>query len=71
MKASMYKVESGIPIPGMYPFASMNVGDSFELPDPAKRTTVAVAVYRYAKEHGKKFTIRKTPTGELRCWRVA
>ncbi len=63
-------VERGVPLPGKYPFDTMEVGDSFALPKDVKRTTVSVAAMRYGRERGMKFTIRNTPLG-FRCWRIA
>ena len=64
------KVESNIPIPGKYPFAQMQVGDSFLVPQDVKRQTVNVAALRYGRTSGKRFTVRMTPEG-YRCWRTA
>lgn len=64
------KVEKNIPVPRKYPFAEMQVGDSFEVPEGTKRTTVNVAAKRYGMMHNMKFTVRLTPERKLRCWRV-
>ncbi len=66
----MVKIEKNVPIPQKWPLEDMNVGDSFEVPDTVKRTTVTVYAARYGKKTGKKFTIRKTQDGKLRCWRI-
>ncbi len=63
------KVESGIPLFERYPFARMNVGDSFLIPPGKSRQTVSISAHRYGKKHGMKFVTRKTPEG-YRCWRV-
>lgn len=65
------KVEDNVPVPTKYPFATMQVGDSFELPEGVKRSTVSVAAHRFSKKHGGKFTVRLTEDRKLRCWRVA
>ncbi len=63
-------VDKNVPIPKKYPFAQMQVGDSFVIADSIKRTTVSVASIRYGKATGKKFTTRKMPEGVYRCWRI-
>lgn len=63
-------VESNVPLPVKYPFKQMKVGDSFALPTDVHRTTVSVAAARYGRANSAKFTIRKMPNGELRCWRL-
>ena len=63
-------IDKNIPMPGLYPFAQMQVGDSFLLLPTMRRATVSVAAQRYGAKHGAKFTVRKVPDG-LRCWRVA
>lgn len=65
------KVESGVSIPIKFPFADMNVGDSFSVPTTIKRSTVNVSAKRYGDKHGQKFTIRIMPDRTLRCWRIA
>lgn len=64
------KVEKNVPLPQRFPFAGMEVGDSFAIPAGVNRTTVSVAAMRYAKKHGGKFTVRLMPDRSLRCWRV-
>lgn len=66
------KVAKGIPLPTIYPFASMEVGDSFAIPPTIKRTAVSVAAMRYGKKHGMKFTIRQVDFvgKKFRCWRI-
>ena len=63
-------IDKNIPVPGLYPFAHMQVGDSFLLLPTMRRATVSVAAQRYGAKHGAKFTVRKVPEG-FRCWRVA
>lgn len=64
------KVEKNIPVPRKYPFADMQVGDSFAVPPSVKRSAVTIAAKRYAHEHGMKFTVRQMPDKSLRCWRL-
>ncbi len=63
-------IEKNVPMPLRYPFAQMEVGDSFALPPGVGRTTVNVAAKRYADKHGGKFTVRLMPDRSYRCWRV-
>lgn len=65
------KIESGIPIPASFPFAQMQVGDSFQVPDDIKRTAVNVAAKRWGDKHAAKFTVRSMPDRTIRCWRIA
>lgn len=68
----MPKVEKGIPIPtiggsGEFPFAEMEIGDSFRVEvDQAKR------VRSYVSEPSRvgKYSVVKYD-GAYRCWRVA
>lgn len=73
-------IESGVPLPtketkkSRYPFARMNVGDSF-LIEGAKNSSsyeamrVRSAASHYARRDGKKFTVRVVEGG-IRVWRV-
>lgn len=72
-----FKIEkkAAIPAPshscGRYPFASMEKGDSFFVPDPGVAVSARSSAYIYAKNHPpRKFTARKEGTG-LRIWRTA
>ena len=66
-------IESGVPLAPkkraarVWPFASMQVGDSFISPQSAPRTNAAAA--HYQKRHDGKFAVR-TVDGTVRCWRV-
>lgn len=64
-----FQIESGIPLPTKFPFAQMQVGDSFLIPPDTQRTAVDAAARRYGNKRGMKFTVRSTPHG-FRCWRV-
>jgi hypothetical protein len=76
------KVEKGIPIPEKkpkYPFAEMEVGDSFRVDKvDAQKVRVASALYSSRKNQCAKFKIgvsirTKYETAtieEWRCWRV-
>ena len=65
------KIEKGVPMPHKYPFADMQVGDSFAIPPTIQRTTVNVAAKRFGDKHGMKFTVRLTADRSYRCWRTA
>lgn len=65
-------IESNKPIPiplaNIYPFAKMEIGDSFYVDGKnAMRVTSAASVY--GKRRKKKFTIRTEGDGK-RCWRI-
>jgi hypothetical protein len=64
------KIEKNVPLPVMYPFAKMEVGDSFAVPSSIRRETVSVAANRYGVKHGMKFTVRLMPNRSYRCWRI-
>jgi hypothetical protein len=64
------KVEKNIPIPAKFPFAGMQVGDSFAVPPDVKRPAVSVAAMRFGLKHGMKFTVRQVADKTFRCWRI-
>ena len=69
----MTVLEKGIEIPvkqkvGKYPYALMQPGDSFLVPD-GSLSKVCNASYREWKKTGKKFTARVVEGG-VRVWRV-
>lgn len=66
------KIENGIPITSWgsrtkYPFADMEVGDSFATDE--KR--VRAAVHTWSLKHGREFVTRKQTDGTIRVWRTA
>ena len=65
------KVDKDIPLPVKFPFADMQVGDSFAVPPDVKRPAINVAATRYGRKHDMKFVVRLTPDRTLRCWRTA
>jgi hypothetical protein len=91
----MFKIEKGVPLPpqergrgaiSKYPFAEMEVGDSFSLPLTGEKGTGGSTYYKWdkstrkltnasihhARRHGKKFTVREMKEeGVARCWRVS
>ena len=74
-----YTIESGIPMPkrtagrsgSKYPFADMEVGESFAVPGDVKAATIRSAVGAFAKRNPEvgKFAVRGTDDG-LRVWRT-
>lgn len=65
------KIDKNIPLPAKYPFAEMQVGDSFLVPEGISRTSIGVAAKRFGDKHGMRFTIRLNEKRLLRCWRIA
>lgn len=79
----MYEIESGVPVPASarqgisaYPFAVMQVGQSFCVPITGTRIQtdgrIRNAIQRYVKQQqgAVKFTVRKDGNS-IRIWRVA
>ena len=67
---SQPRIDKQFPIPVKYPFAGMQVGDSFAVPKGVGRTAVSISALRYSRKHGGKFTVRLMPDRSLRCWRL-
>ena len=74
-----FVLETNIPVPGRkggrtgskYPFAVMDVGQSFLVGSDVKASTVRSAVGAFIKTNkDRKFVVRETPEG-VRVWRVA
>lgn len=77
-----YAIEKDVPCPPRqgrtacpaardYPFAQMEVGDSFSVP-LSERCVVAFLTRRYARHTGTKFTSRQdAATQTVRVWRLA
>ena len=68
---SQPRIDKDVPLPARYPFADMQVGDSFAVPPTIKRSSINVAAMRYGRKHGMKFTVRLTADRSFRCWRIA
>jgi hypothetical protein len=73
------QVESGYPTPtrstsrAKYPFATMQVGDSFFMKSAYpehERGRVSAAACAYAKKHGVKFSTKIFDNG-VRTWRIS
>lgn len=64
------KIDKQFPIPVKYPFAGMQVGDSFAVPPDVKRPAVTVAAMRFGRRHGMRFTVRQVADKTYRCWRI-
>lgn len=65
-----HPIEKGVPIPLdrlRFPFAQMEVGDSFAF-ERNDHPAVREAASRHAKKHGRKYL---TSLRDLRCWRTA
>ena len=69
----MYKIDKNIPLPkriAKYPFADMDVGDSFFAKDKSCGTLYAASIkFRRDNKLDWKFTIQPEGTG-ARIWRV-
>ena len=76
----MFQLETGIPVPprasfgsvrgSKYPFADMEVGESFLVPEDVKLTTIRSAIGAFNKNNKTvKFAVRNTDTG-VRVWRT-
>ena len=77
----MYQIEKGIEVPAkkiferklVYPFATMEVGDSFFVPQvdgkPKTDGSIRSSARQAAKKFDFKFAIRSVDGG-FRCWRV-
>lgn len=72
----MFEIEKDCPIPPRtgtvtkYPFAGMEVGDSFYIPPEISRNTISSNAYSWGRRNNMTFSIRKEGEG-LRCWRTA
>jgi hypothetical protein len=74
----MFAIEKDVPVAAeargapVYPFAAMEPGDSFLVPDDSGRApnTVRRSAGAWGTRHGMKMTVRKVPGG-LRVWRLA
>lgn len=74
-----FTIESDIPVPkrtggraggSKYPFAQMQIGQSFLVGSDVKVTTVRSAIGAFTKNHPDfKFAVRSTEAG-VRVWRV-
>ena len=68
---SQISIDKKVPLPVRFPFADMEVGDSFAVPPEVNRPAINVAAMRYGRKHGMTFTVRLTADRSLRCWRTA
>lgn len=82
----MYEIQKEIPLPNRsgntterpnkYPFASMEIGDSFEVgpedktPSGAFRAQTAASLYSKKVKYSVQFATRKTEGNKLRVWRT-
>jgi hypothetical protein len=77
MDVSTVRIDRNVPLPvgrnfrrTKYPFASMEVGDSFVFPASANESSARSQSNVAGRKSGRKFSVRKTEAG-LRCWRIA
>lgn len=72
----MYQIEKSIPIPpaagrtSQYPYALMEVGDSFFVPRTKEKSVGVSTSHARNKFPGRKFATRRVDNG-VRVWRVA
>ena len=71
----MYEINKGVPVPPFavhrntkYPFRSMEIGDSFFVPDIQHHNMSSVMAY-HKKAYGTQFTARQEDNG-IRVWRI-
>jgi len=55
---------------GRYPWETMEVGDSFLVPEDVAIDSARSGATIAGRKHNRKFSIRKTDNG-YRCWRIA
>lgn len=65
-----------MPRPPIYPFHTLEVGDSFALnlplDDPHFTTRLTAAARKHTSRHGSKFSVRTMNyANEVRCWRIS
>lgn len=72
----MFKVEKSVPLPvvranSVYPFAAMEVGDSFfvAVDDPKKASSIRACSSTFGKKNSKKFSCKQVEGG-VRVWRT-
>lgn len=72
----MFEIERGVPVPtsgrySKYPFAGMQVGDSFFVPEGTskKMSSIHSLCNQYGKKHGGVYKARRVDGG-MRVWRV-
>ena len=79
MTAPAFTIDKDVPPPttgtgragqSKYPFAEMEVGDSFAGTSDTATVRSALRHWRTRNNSTRKFTVHKTATG-YRCWRVA
>jgi len=70
---SAFQIEKGIPIPlerPTYPFAEMQVGDSFAVAAEMRSRVSSASAFFQRAHPGQRFITRKY-NGAYRCWRIA
>lgn len=70
----MVNIEKNVPQPPFhrtkYPWRSMEIGDSFALPPSVSQKSFAAQAAATGKKLSRKFSVRVTEQGGLRCWRI-
>lgn len=73
----MFTIETGIPIPPtrqfstLYPFRSMEVGESFVVEFARKQAAFNKARYHKKTHPGWNYRAHRLPDGSCRFWRIA
>ena len=68
-----YRIVADVPVlrpHKIYPFAQMQVNDSFYEPDSTRIHTLRVAATYFKRKTGMQFMVRQLKDGGARCWRV-
>jgi hypothetical protein len=73
-QGSMFKLTKSIPVPPRkklpYPFAEMEIGDSFSVPNTERKRLIGCAAgYKFRSKTPWNYTTR-TENGEVRLWRT-
>jgi hypothetical protein len=80
----VFRIQKNIPMSGrslgahlQYPFSEMEVGESFEMKVSSKEikrrasnVSSACSAYVKSRNNAAKFSVRRTSTDTIRCWRV-
>lgn len=73
----MFQLEKGVPLPDaysvrkrQYPFAQMEIGDSFSAPEEM-RARLSAALSTHKRRHGGEYRILRDSRTTVRCYRIA
>lgn len=68
----LIKIDKNVPLPnkcrGIWPFASMEKGDSFLVPENKNYNQAALALRDFKMKHGGNFTMRDLGKNKIRVW---